>query len=237
MSKSADDDFLAIDDDDKRLPMHSPEAVAKRAATHSKNLKVPEKVELPENEDGDPASAMKYWPYYLPIRGDRGGRPRIIETAEEFDRLVDEYFVEIWERSQRPTMTGLQLHLGFASSQSFNDYLNREEFSGSVMRARNLVKAAYETNLIRHQGSVQGVMFALKNFGRVEGDWIDVNKTELTGENGQPIQTMNANINLNTMSPIEKAARLFQMMRIATMNQTVEREEDEEDEDDDMLDI
>jgi hypothetical protein len=221
MSKPADDDddFLAIDDDEPHR-LNTPEAIAKRAATRSKDMTVPEKVET----DG----AMDSWPYYLPTRGDRGGRPRIIETAEEFDRLTDEYFVQCWERHQRPTMTGLQLHLGFASSVSFFDYAKRAEFSNSVTRARNLVKSAYETNLIRHQGSVQGVMFALRNFGRVEGDWVDVNRTELTGENGQPIQTMNANLNAN-MSDIEKATRLFHMMRNTIALQHKAKEDDDDD--------
>lgn len=201
------DDFLALpddsDDDDDLLSLP---AVKQSRPGQSKALKLPEKV------GDDVPEGIEHWPYPLPGR-DNVGRPRNIKTPERFDTLVAEYFYSCFERRQRPTMTGMQNHLGL-TYRGMSDYAKRPEFSQSVSCARALVKESYEHNLIRSQGSVQGVIFALKNFGRIEGDFEDTNRTELTGANGQPIQTMNAN--LEVMTDIEKASRLLHILQKAT---------------------
>ena len=68
------------------------------------------------------------------------GQPPIIESPEKFDRLVDEYRVQCREEKVPITFTGMALHLGFASRQSFYDYGKKSEYSYSVKRARLLVE-------------------------------------------------------------------------------------------------
>lgn len=165
-------------------------------------------------EDELEAERMERWPYPLPKRdGPNYGRPRKYSSPEQFDIRVDDYINLMFDRHQRPTMTGLLLHLGLNHS-SMCDYAKREEFSCSVSRARSFIKDTYEKELVRSQGSTQGVIFALKNFGRAEGDFLDVNKTELTGKDGRPLTSVN--VDLDSMSDIEKASRLVTILQKAS---------------------
>lgn len=101
------------------------------------------------------------------------GRPRIVETPEEFDRRVDEY-VEDRRSAQRPiTFTGMALFLGFVDRRSLYDYQDLPGFSPSVKRARAMVEAQYEENL--HGQAVAGSIFALKNHG-----WTDRQEIAVT---------------------------------------------------------
>lgn len=102
-------------------------------------------------------------------------QPRIIETPEEFEKKVDEYF-EKWVKKKNvknkdwstseiefPTITGLCLYLGFASKYSFYDYQELPEFSQSVKKARTRIEQHYEELL--QWSTPAGPIFALKNFG------------------------------------------------------------------------
>jgi hypothetical protein len=104
-----------------------------------------------------------------------GGRPRIIESPEEFDRLVAEYRDWCRENEEPVTFTGMALHLGFADRQSFYDYAKREGFSCSVKTAKTLVENEYEKRLAGQ--NVAGSIFALKNHG-----WTDKQVQEHTGD-------------------------------------------------------
>lgn len=110
----------------------------------------------------------------------RGGRPPIIASPEEFDRLVEEHRELCAEQKIPVTFTGMALHLGFSSRRSFYDYQKRDGFSHSVKRARLLVEAEYESRL--HGSNVAGAIFALKNMG-----WSD--RQEFSGPSGGPIET------------------------------------------------
>lgn len=105
--------------------------------------------------------------------------PRIIPTPDDFERKVKEY-VELCAKQQSPlTITGLCLHLGFATKQSFYDYEKMEEFRHVVGKARMMVENEYEKRL--HSNSPTGAIFALKQYG-----WSD--KHELTGAEGGPLE-------------------------------------------------
>jgi hypothetical protein len=112
------------------------------------------------------------------------GRPLIIPTPEEFDRLVDEYEARCIEETREskvytpPTFSGMARFLGFADRQSFYDYKKRDGFSCSVKRAQLLVESSYEARLGGH--NVAGAIFALKNHG-----WSD--RQEITGADGGPL--------------------------------------------------
>ena len=91
------------------------------------------------------------------------GRPRIVETPEEFDRLVEEYRALCTENEIPVTFSGMARHLGFVSRQSLYDYEKREGFSYPVKRAQLMVEHEYEKRL--HGNNVAGAIFALKNHG------------------------------------------------------------------------
>ncbi len=103
------------------------------------------------------------------------GRPRIIESPEEMDRLVQEYTVKCHEDSEPLTLTGLILSLGLSCRDSFDEYGRRPEFSDSVKGAKLLIENGYEVDL-RKTGNPAGSIFALKNMG-----WSDRQEIEFRG--------------------------------------------------------
>jgi hypothetical protein len=74
-----------------------------------------------------------------------------------------------------PTITGLALHLGFASRQSFYDYEERGEYSYIIKNARLRVEKGYELRL--HRNNPTGSIFALKNMGWSDKQEIDQKTT------------------------------------------------------------
>lgn len=99
------------------------------------------------------------------------GRPLKIETPEQMENILNEYFKTTDEN--KITITGICLALGLDKS-TFYDYEKREEYKDIVKQARMIVENSYEISL-RENGRT-GDIFALKNFG-----WRD--KVEFTGDN------------------------------------------------------
>lgn len=108
------------------------------------------------------------------------GRPRIIESPEEFEERANAYFAECARDETPLTITGLALALGFADRQSLYDYEKRDGFSGVARRARLQVENGYEMRM--HGNSPTGAIFVLKNMG-----WSDKQQLEHTGEDGGPL--------------------------------------------------
>jgi len=125
------------------------------------------------------------------------GRPRKYETEDELIAAVDSYFEhikgekqlqageggvmqEVWVRFPEPgTITGLMLHLGFESRQSFYDYEKDGTFSYTIKSARLRVEHEYEKRLTTAP-SATGAIFALKNLG-----WVDKVETGFTNREGE----------------------------------------------------
>ena len=121
------------------------------------------------------------------------GRPRIIESPAEMERLVAEYVTTCHEEEEPLTLTGMILHLGLSSRRVFDDYGDRPEFAHSVKRAKLLIENGYEVDL-RKTGNPAGSIFALKNMG-----WSDRHEVEVRG--------LLANLDLNQL-PDDLIARL-----------------------------
>ena len=109
-----------------------------------------------------------------------GGRPRHINSPEEFDRLVDEYIQKCLDDKKPIMWTSMAIHLGFTSRGALDEYANYDGFSHSVKRAKFLVEEAYELRLVE-QGRAAD-MFALKNF-----KWSDKQTVEHTGDKDKPL--------------------------------------------------
>ena len=103
------------------------------------------------------------------------GRPRIIESPQEFDGLAEMYFAERDLSNEPYLLTGLILALGLSSRASLDEYEKRPEFFNSVKKAKLRVEMEYEKRL----GSTAptGAIFALKNFG-----WKDQQNMEHSGK-------------------------------------------------------
>jgi len=130
---------------------------------------------------------------------DVGGRPAHYETAEKLQTQIDDYFiyvkgeyhwetetddegkehdVKVWDRSPEPiTITGLCLHLGFESRQSFYDYEKRDGFSYTIKRARLQVENHYE-KAAQYAKLPTAHIFALKNMGWSDKQEIDHKSTD-----------------------------------------------------------
>lgn len=99
------------------------------------------------------------------------GRPPVFNSPDEMQEKIDEYFEAANVAKDRPTITGLCLHLGLESRQSFYDYEKRDGFSYTIKRARTWIEHAYERLLVSQYST--GAIFALKNFG-----WSDKQEIE-----------------------------------------------------------
>lgn len=89
------------------------------------------------------------------------GRPAKYKSPEELYQRILQYYEDLGE--QRPTITGLCLHMGFASKQSLYDYAKKEEFRFLINRALLIIEEGYEQMLFGPNPSA--AIFALKNMG------------------------------------------------------------------------
>lgn len=124
----------------------------------------------------------------------KGGRPRMYDTPEQFDAKVQEYYTHCLEGCEPITWTGLALFMGFSSRQSIDEYAKYDGFSDSVKKAKLLVEWAYEKRLI--DGQAAGPIFALKNMG-----WTDRQEVDVTQKSTVKISS--------DMSP-QEAAKAYQ---------------------------
>ena len=100
------------------------------------------------------------------------GRPLKIESPEQMEKILNEYFETTEEN--KITITGICLALDLDKS-TFYDYEKREGYQDIVKRARMIVENSYEMSL-RESGRT-GDIFALKNFG-----WRDKMEVENNSE-------------------------------------------------------
>lgn len=112
---------------------------------------------------------------------EKDGRPKIVKTAEELKEGVNSYYNSIVKTRltdegeeicyfYKPTVTGLALHLGYATRQSIYDNQKDDEFSYILKKATTFIEQYHEESL--SDNNVTGHIFALKNMG-----WSD--KTEI----------------------------------------------------------
>lgn len=97
-------------------------------------------------------------------------RPAMWTDPEAFEQKVDEYF----SLEERPTWTGLAIHLGFESRQSLEDYKKKEGFAYPIKKALLRIENEYEKAVFSKNPA--GPIFALKNFG-----WKDKQEVEQSG--------------------------------------------------------
>ena len=117
----------------------------------------------------------------------KGGRPPLFTSADEMQKVIDEYFNNPPTKDIMLangggiypfpclTITGLCLHLGFCDRSAFYKYEEKEEFRHTIKKARLRIENDYEMGL-KLGGNPSGNIFALKNFG-----WKDKQEVEQSG--------------------------------------------------------
>jgi len=108
------------------------------------------------------------------------GRPAHLEEEdiEAVTKVIGEYFDMQETKSKRATLTGLALHLGFESRQSFYDYEKKPAFTYVLKRARLICENGLAEKLTDRDSATAGVIFGLKQFG-----WKDtVEQTNIEAE-------------------------------------------------------
>lgn len=99
--------------------------------------------------------------------------PRI-RSSKEARKLIDSYLAKATQNSTAVTLTGLMLHCGFVSRQSYYDYLKHDgPVAAEFRRAHLLIEGHYET-LLQRPGNNGGVIFCLKNMNWSDNRQIDV---------------------------------------------------------------
>lgn len=102
------------------------------------------------------------------------GRPPKYKTAEELSDKICQYFQELKDKKETPTITGLVLYCGFCDRCSFYDMEKQDKFSYTIKKARTTMEMVYEQFLLSGN-NVAGAIFALKNFGWKDKTELDVN--------------------------------------------------------------
>ena len=111
------------------------------------------------------------------------GHPPIYKTPQALQAKIDEYFQGGYRKTKIKigdelvevpdiTISDLVIFLGFCDRRSFYDYENREGFSYTIKKARSFIEREYES-LLRHHNCT-GAIFALKNFGWIDNQHIDL---------------------------------------------------------------
>ena len=104
--------------------------------------------------------------------GNQGGRPPIYNSPIDYENKCFDFFQHCIEVKEKPTITGLELYLGFCSRGTLNEYAKKDKFSDITKRAMLTVENSYEN------GGNTIDIFALKNMG-----WKDKVETDNTNRN------------------------------------------------------
>lgn len=113
--------------------------------------------------------------------GNNGGRPPIysIDSKEDIEKvssLCIQYFEQLPDVNEPPTVTGLTLFLGFDTKTTLYEYAKKVEFMNPIKRALTKIEQYHE--IATSMGDkCTGNIFILKNFG-----WKDTIDTNHSGE-------------------------------------------------------
>ena len=108
-----------------------------------------------------------------------GGRPRKYSTPEKMQTAIEQYFTD----TEKISICGLAIALGFAQRKSFLDYEGYgEEYCNTIKAAKLRVEQFYEEHLT--ESGAAGSIFALKNF-----NWVD--KQELLVDGSLQVTIIN----------------------------------------------
>lgn len=99
------------------------------------------------------------------------GRKKLYDDADEFEKKVNQYFIECDKNGRPYTMSGLANSLDM-DRRSLVNYSKDEKFFLTIKKARQRVEQQLEENLYR-VGNNSGIIFNLKN----NFNWKDTSET------------------------------------------------------------
>lgn len=99
------------------------------------------------------------------------GRKKLYDDANEFEKKVNQYFIECDKNGRPYTMSGLANSLDM-DRRSLVNYAKDEKFFLTIKKARQRVEQQLEENLYR-LGNNSGIIFNLKN----NFNWKDTSET------------------------------------------------------------
>lgn len=109
-------------------------------------------------------------------------RHPLYENPDELEKKINEYFDLCDESGEIYSITGIALHCGFCSRQSFYAYKDKEKFSYILKKAQLKIENNYIKMVPNKKYSTGGIIFILKNMG-----WSDENTTIHKIDNGLPV--------------------------------------------------
>jgi len=90
------------------------------------------------------------------------GRPKLYETKEEMQEIIDDYF-SLCDKLDKPyTMSGLANALNM-SRQSVINYSKNDEFFDTIKKARAEIEQQLEENALMNKANSTFTIFNLKN--------------------------------------------------------------------------
>lgn len=111
------------------------------------------------------------------------GRPRMFETPEQMEPLIEKYFADCDAASRPYTMPGLANALGFIDRKSPAEYARKfPEFTATIKRARLRIEEQRNIQLITESNVAGKIFDLLNNF-----DWKDKQELQHSVEQRRPI--------------------------------------------------
>lgn len=143
-------------------------------------------------------SLPSWWENMICVGKTRGVPPKF-PSADAYFSQGWEYFEGQAEKDERPTITGLQLHLGFTTRATMEAHVRRHpDFRGPHGIFMSVLQMALEET-IDAPGGQAGKIFLIKNIPdglapddtvnvKMSYSWQDKKLTELTGAGGGPLE-------------------------------------------------
>ena len=127
------------------------------------------------------------------------GRPPKYSSAEQIEPIIEEYFAKCEQDDIPFTMSGLGNALGMDRWGIVN-YSKRDEFHGTIKRARSRCEQYLEERLIQGKANIVGCIFALKN----NHGWKDVHEQNfgISGDLEKVLACLPSNLQLAIMAKI-----------------------------------
>ena len=108
-----------------------------------------------------------------------GGRPRLFSTPAELQARIDDYFENCRDGGKPFTIAGMAYWLEM-DRQTFYNYKERDEYFGTIKRARDKILATLEEMIVVDGRA--GQIFLAKNYGYTDKQEIESTNLNLNAE-------------------------------------------------------
>ena len=99
---------------------------------------------------------------------------RHLRSDKDARKLIDSYFATASINTTPLTLSGLMLHCGFVSRQSYYDYIERKDSVAQEFTRAHLMLENHYEGLLQRAGNNGGCIFTLKNMNWADSKSVDV---------------------------------------------------------------